>query len=459
MKNFRGKKNNIIIGLCAVVVLMGIGFAAFSQRLEVGDTTTTSSDWNVYIKSAVAGTPVGGATGSAQVVDRATAKLTANLTSPGDSVTYTITVANDGNIDAVLDVITLSASNNDSVIKYSYSGIEEDEELLAESEKSFTVTIEYDSTKTGTVTDAQKQNTLTLDLDYVQKTSGGGGSSGGTNAATMLASKAVTTGDGLYADTYESGRYVYKGAAPANYITFNGEEAGWRIISVEADGTIKIIRNSILDHMAFDSKGLRDSTSSGAGGTYCANGTYGCNAWAISDNFVNKTYTGTVLLDSSLNTYLNETYKGTLNTANVVDHEFPIGIAEYDNTDLAAQIASENSLKWTGTVGLMSMSDYIRSNTNTTQCGNHVLNNDNNSTCKETTWMQDVVSTATKGYIWTMTARSAGTSNVFRVSGDGGVYDNIASSISSGVAPVLYLKSDISLSGSGTDIDPYEIVA
>jgi len=169
MKNFRGNKNNIIIGLCAIVILMGIGFAAFSQRLEIGDTTVTNSDWNVYIKSAVAGTSVGGATGSAQVVDRATAKLTANLTSPGDSVTYTITVANDGNIDAVLDLITLSASNSDSVIKYSYSGIVEDEELTAKTEKSFTVKIEYDSTKTGTVTEAQKQNTLTLDLDYVQK--------------------------------------------------------------------------------------------------------------------------------------------------------------------------------------------------------------------------------------------------------------------------------------------------
>jgi len=168
MKSFFKNKNNVIIGLCAIVILMGIGFAAFSQRLEIGDTTVTNSDWNVYIKSAVAGTPVGGATGSAQVVDRASAKLTANLSSPGDSVTYTITVANDGNIDAVLDLITLSASNSDSVIKYSYSGIEEDEELLAQTETSFTVKIEYDSTKTGTVTDAQKQNTLTLDLDFVQ---------------------------------------------------------------------------------------------------------------------------------------------------------------------------------------------------------------------------------------------------------------------------------------------------
>ena len=38
----------------------------------------------------------------------------------------------------------------------------------------------------------------------------------------------VTSGDGLYKDTYETGRYVYKGANPNNYITFNNEL--WRII-------------------------------------------------------------------------------------------------------------------------------------------------------------------------------------------------------------------------------------
>ena len=33
----------------------------------------------------------------------------------------------------------------------------------------------------------------------------------------------VTSGDGLYADEYESGRYIYRGQDPDNYITFNGE--------------------------------------------------------------------------------------------------------------------------------------------------------------------------------------------------------------------------------------------
>ena len=59
----------------------------------------------------------------------------------------------------------------------------------------------------------------------------------------------VNSGDGLYIDTYEEGRYVYKGANPNNYITFNNEL--WRIIAKEADGTYKIIRNEVLSNQAW----------------------------------------------------------------------------------------------------------------------------------------------------------------------------------------------------------------
>lgn len=45
----------------------------------------------------------------------------------------------------------------------------------------------------------------------------------------------------LEKDPYEC-RYFFTGANPNNYITFNGETAGWRIISVECDGTIKIMK-------------------------------------------------------------------------------------------------------------------------------------------------------------------------------------------------------------------------
>ena len=55
-----------------------------------------------------------------------------------------------------------------------------------------------------------------------------------------LKNNVVTEGDGLYVDTYEDGRYVYKGGDPDNYLKFGGNL--YRIISLEKDGTLKIVK-------------------------------------------------------------------------------------------------------------------------------------------------------------------------------------------------------------------------
>ena len=64
-----------------------------------------------------------------------------------------------------------------------------------------------------------------------------------------LKESVVDSGNGLYKDIYEEGKYTYKGANPNNYITFNNEI--WRIISVSADNTVKIMRNETTTNMSF----------------------------------------------------------------------------------------------------------------------------------------------------------------------------------------------------------------
>lgn len=71
-------------------------------------------------------------------------------------------------------------------------------------------------------------------------------------ASEILLESVVDQGDGLYKDVYEDERYFYKGANPNNYITFNDES--WRILSVEAGGTIKIIKNESIGDMEWDEK-------------------------------------------------------------------------------------------------------------------------------------------------------------------------------------------------------------
>ena len=268
----------------------------------------------------------------------------------------------------------------------------------------------------------------------------------------------VTEGDGLYEDEYEEGRYVYRGADPNNYIEFNNEL--WRIIAKEADGTYKILRNKIVTNMPFDNDNFRDKESNGAGGTYCANSSYGCNAWAATANmvgspaeFTNGNYSGTVLLDSSLNTYLNGEYLNsiTVNKDKIVNHDYSIGSVTYNNNDLQGQIASENNYKWNGSIGLISVSDYLKANSDMETCGTASTNNSAYTTCRNTNWMY-----ISGTYWWTLSPFAGNSYFVWYVYPDGSLLRNYART-SYGVRPAVYLTSNLSLSGSGTESDPFII--
>ena len=228
----------------------------------------------------------------------------------------------------------------------------------------------------------------------------------------------VTSGDGLYEDEYEDGRYFYKGGNPNNYVTFNNEQAGWRIVSIEPDGTIKIMRINSIGSQAWDSSNS--------------------NNWARS---------------ASLNTYLNETYYNGLNSiaqSQIVAKEWSIGDVIYDNNNLADQINDENEAKWNGKVALVTVSEYIRSNSNKSYCGSFSLTNKYSSTCENKTWMN-------YNYYWWTLSSSAGDSNRVYYVSYGYLYNGHASTTDGGVYPALYLSSDVTLTGSGTQSDPYVV--
>lgn len=259
-------------------------------------------------------------------------------------------------------------------------------------------------------------------------------------AKETLLENVVTTKDGLYKDEYEEGRYIYKGENPNNYITFNNEYAGWRIISVEKDGTIKIIKNQSIGKMIFDD---------GDNGTYCDNDTYGCNVWASTNNMVGQpeifkfeyeeetygvletiTKSGNVLEDSDINKYLNNIYYNSISNQdknNIKMHTFYIGGTQKKNIE--TMIQNEKSFQWKGNIGLINYTDFLRT-----------VNN-NKTWIKRgytLTPQKDVFSlhlSTTEQYYW----HDAYT-----------VYDI-------DIYPVTYLDSSITLTGSGTQDNPYTI--
>ena len=165
----------------------------------------------------------------------------------------------------------------------------------------------------------------------------------------------VTEGDGLYEDEYEEGRYVYKGTDPDNYIMFNNEL--WRIISKEADGTYKIIRNDLLANRAFDAANHRSTDNN----SYCTDPQYGCGVYAaVSGTFSSPSgsQSGTVTEDSSIKIYLNDDYYvnniNSIAKGQMTSHSFNIGavvrLGSSSSDSIEKNIAGEKMYTWTGNV-------------------------------------------------------------------------------------------------------------
>ena len=412
----RTQRNYIIAGLCMILVIMGVGYAAFQSQLKISGTSNITSNWSVKITAiqskVVNGTPTNALD---PTHTDTTATFSTTLTSPGDTMQYDVTVSNEGDIDAKLDKITIPESTNPA-IGFEVKGIEEGSLLEAKQTAILTVTVKYND-----VTEQPSDLTADLEvtLDYSQAPSGyvppaPSATIGGQEV------ELVESGDGLYEDTYESGRYVYKGANPNNYIEFDNGEI-WRIISKEADGTYKILKNELLPEQAWDS--------------------------TDSNNWIRP---------ATLNTYLNGEYLSSLDSSikdNIVSHTWGIG-AVTSNNDLAVQIASEQGTTWNGNIGLIAHSDYLRANSDMTNCGTAKTNYENYETCRNTDWMY-----ISGSYWWTISPSAGYRNYVWRVADVGRLGANNANNSDAAPRPAVYLKSDITLSGSGTSLDPFKIVS
>lgn len=417
------QRNYIIMGLCAILVIMGVGYAAFQSQLKISGTSSVSTNFSVKITDITVSSQNGGAADKPGVTTHTdtTATFGVTLQSPGDSITYDIRIENQGSIDAVLKTITKTDTNN-SAILFETSGVAEGDALNVGESKVMQVKVTYNPSVTSQPTDLESTLNVTLDYEQADGTEITPPTPSGQTPNDLKA-LAITEGDGLYADEYEPGRYIYKGANPNNYITFNNET--WRIISIEADGSIKIMRNESIGSRAWD-----NSNS---------------NNWETSD----------------IKTYLNGDYLVTITTNQdkIVPHTWSIGEVVIGNIDLAGQINDENGTQsQSANVGMITVSEYLRANTNTEQCGNLSLNNSNISTCKTTDWMFNIV--PSNGYLWTISPNASSRHSVFAVRGsssDAGGLANYGASDSRGVSPAVYLSSDITLTGDGSSSNPYVI--
>ena len=276
-------------------------------------------------------------------------------------------------------------------------------------------------------------------------------------SAEKLKTTVVTSGDGLYLDLYEENRYIFRGGNPNNYIKFNNEL--WRIVSIESDNAIKIVKSTTLGAYSYDE---RTSETSGPryndNNTFCKNlnptdNTYwGCSIWSkVSGTITTGSYTGTVTEDATLNKHLNTTYYNSLNEdakKNIIDYNFKVGFV--GNNSLQIVNNYEKLLTWNGKIALINASDYLKASTH--------------SECKEikTTCGASSSACSDENYLFNnknewFLAPAHGYAGVnYSVYEGGGLCAN-GPSLEFHVFPTLFLKSDIKFTGEGTEENPYLI--
>ncbi len=403
----RQKRNVIIISLCGVLLLMVVGYAAFATQLNINGTTSISSNWDIKITSIKQNTKEGDASsleGFPKYEDLS-ATFNVNLVSPGDYITYEIAVENKGNIDAEVARVKLSEPENDA-IKFETNGIEEGEILTANGGTDIlTVKVTYSDEVTSQPESLEAS--LTVTLDYVEKGKKSEWAPSDETTAQKLIKIVTTSGDGLYADEYEPNRYVYKGANPNNYITFNNTL--YRIMAVESDGTLKIMANSSIGYQYWD------TTSS--------------YIWS----------------SASLNTYLNGTfYNGVSeNKGAIITHIWNAG--GYNSSSLSSSMVSaEKETTVDAYVGLPTVSEYLRAGGSSSYMNKGV-----------NYWLITINSSDTR-YAWYVPNNgSPSTYGVYDWGNDG--YPSFIEGGNFSIFPTLYLSSDVQLSGTGEQGEPFTI--
>ena len=169
-ERIKKKKNMIIGGLLALIFVMSVGYAAFATNLNISGTANTSS-WIIKITNITEKTKSGGAGTVSTSYTDLTATFSSTLTQPGDSITYEVTVENQGNIDASLKEVTKTYTQN-KYIEVTYDGLLEGQMLYKQGQAGSTAVMEV--TVTFKDIEIEKMDSgitsnITISLDFEQE--------------------------------------------------------------------------------------------------------------------------------------------------------------------------------------------------------------------------------------------------------------------------------------------------
>ena len=273
----------------------------------------------------------------------------------------------------------------------------------------------------------------------------------------------------------DDGNIRYYGANPNNYIYFNCSDYSnqtsstcetWRIIGV-FDGKLKLIRNTIIGGLAYDYDKNDDGTST----------TYD-NNWHTAT--LQKLLNGSYYNGNGKVTYYSSGRTSTLDIDNIgikndVTRNIIIettwylggdsGYTFYSNQIYQSERGTKKcsdctyNTTWYGKIALAYPSDYgyaAAFGDGTQVLCKSSLSGYNGTPCTANNWMKGILGTSNFGRL--LTPDSSASTYSWFVSQHGNAGGQSTTRDYIGIAPVLYLNSDIRLeSGDGSSTNPYKL--
>ena len=270
-------KKKIVIGaLCALVMIMAVGYALLSQQLQITGQANITSNWQVEITNIKEVENIGSGRTISTNYTATTATFNNEVIHTGDKITYEITVTNKGTLDAVLEDYTVSTGDNDAIIvttdkgKEFYKGLK-----LTKNGGTNTITLSVQYDPETTIQPANSSNSISVTLNYQQD-----------------------QGQVSPYDGYEIG----------DVITFNN--TNWRVIkdSSEDEDYVTVMKEKVLTNAELGSYAY-DSTSDTMEFTWteiCHNSNHGYSSSSYNCDNTNS------YANSKVKEFLEGTYINTL---------------------------------------------------------------------------------------------------------------------------------------------------
>lgn len=397
------------------------------------------------------------------------------------TVTLSITIKNNTNYDySFVQVDYIFGNNtydNENVI-FDLIGLTKDDIIKSKESLTFDLVFKYDDLLNIT------SNILNCKLNFNFKNI-----SGMPLGQLVLANETESTNneDGLY--SYQD-IYYYSGSNVNNYIWYNcknGFNSGennceiWRILDVESDGSVKIIKDDVLSQstiasietktnfwhiqinadwkannlinagkIKYDAKGRRPVNTS-LENSYCVSNQNGCNAFAA--NLTYGTFSNlNVDDDSSIKLYLENVYYEhalTESAKNAIKiNEYNIGIIDINiGKDIDSIYSIERKIRSNSKIALLNVSSYMLASKNTS-CRTNFLG----SGCANDNWLK-----SNSQFVFLNGKVTSTTAQVFLEDTSGLIISRDAD-YDAYLRPVVTLKSNIIATGTGCDGDYYTLV-